>query len=302
VGRSRILVVDDDRTMLHSLTDMVEGLGYEVVAASSWTEALRSFRSARPAAALLDVMMPTIDGYKLTRMLKSEAGDAFVPIILLTALDDVASKRRGMASGADDFLSKPVHSVELEIRLKSMLRIKELADELQLAKQRLERLAVTDSLTSLHNRRSLDEALEREFARARRYGHPLSVLMLDLDHFKQVNDNHGHAVGDAVLELVGDVLKRATRETDIVGRFGGEEFMMLAPHTPREQAELVGERIRELVASDSEAAENLPSVTMSVGLASTEFEVLDNGEQLVKLADDALYEAKRGGRNRVVAK
>lgn len=302
MGRSRILVVDDDRTMLHSLTDMVEGLGYEVVAASSWTEALRSFRSARPAAALLDVMMPTIDGYKLTRMLKSEAGDAFVPIILLTALDDVASKRRGMASGADDFLSKPVHSVELEIRLKSMLRIKELADELQLAKQRLERLAVTDSLTSLHNRRSLDEALEREFARARRYGHPLSVLMLDLDHFKQVNDNHGHAVGDAVLELVGDVLKRATRETDIVGRFGGEEFMMLAPHTPREQAELVGERIRELVASDSEAAENLPSVTMSVGLASTEFEVLDNGEQLVKLADDALYEAKRGGRNRVVAK
>lgn len=295
----RVLIVDDDRAVLASLASMVEESGHEAIPTTSWSEALRISRQTPPDLILLDVMMPTIDGFKLARMMKSEA-PVFVPIILLTALDDLESKRRAMAAGADDFLTKPVTPLELEIRMSSMLRIKELTDQIQAANQMLAEMAVTDPLTHLANRRSLDEHLDREWARSQRYGNPFAVLMLDVDFFKKVNDNHGHAVGDQVLRLISETASQVVRQTDVVGRFGGEEFMVLAPETNAVNAKILAERIRVRIAGASLDHRELPGVTVSVGVASTDRGEIGSVRRLVELADEALYAAKDAGRDRVV--
>lgn len=286
--------------MLEHMSRLVAEAGHEPLSASTWSDAIRLFREGRPDLVLMDVMMPTLDGYKLARILKSDSG-VFVPIILLTALDDVESKRRGMAAGADDFLTKPVSPLELEIRVSAMLRIKELTDQLQDANAKLAQLAVTDPLTGLHNRRSVYSHLEREFVRAKRYEHPLAVAMLDIDHFKKVNDTYGHQTGDQVIRLVADALRRTIRQTDLAGRFGGEEFLILAPETGREHALTMAERIRLAVEEASAVSPGGPPVTVSIGVATTEVPDATSSEELVRLADEALYRAKREGRNRVVA-
>jgi len=297
--RSRVLLVDDDRTMVETFGEMVEACGYQSLPAHTWSDALRIFRRARPDIVLLDVMMPTIDGYKLARMIKADS-DSFVPIILITGLDDLESKRRGMASGADDFLTKPVAPLELQIRLNAMLRIKELTDQLAAANVKLGELAVTDTLTGLCNRRALYAHLEREFNRSRRYGNPFSVLMLDIDHFKSVNDTWGHAVGDRVLVTVSSILKNTVRKTDFVGRYGGEEFLIVAPETPHAAGAVLGERIRRAVEEGTSQVEGQPRVTISIGVACSEIVSVGASEDLVQLADAGLYQAKDGGRNRCV--
>jgi diguanylate cyclase (GGDEF)-like protein len=300
MAKTRILLVDDDRSMLSALDTMVRDAGYEAAMATNWSDALRVFRSYVPDLILLDIMMPTIDGFKLARILKEQSTDRFVPIILITGLGDIESKKRGLASGADDFLTKPVAPVELQLRLRSMLRIKELTDDLQRANNRLAELASTDPLTQLKNRRVIYEHLEREFARARRYSHPLAVFMIDIDHFKAINDGHGHSIGDAVLRMVSAILERSTRETDLVGRYGGEEFIVLAPETAVDAAVIMGERIRLNVAAETERHDQIPSCTISVGVTTTESVKVVHFEDLIHLADEALYSAKRRGRNRVV--
>lgn len=288
--------------MLDHLARMVTDAGYQPMTASNWTDALKLFREERPDLILLDVMMPTVDGYKLARIIKGDSS-AFVPIILLTALDDLESKRRGMASGADDFLTKPVMSLELQIRVSSMLRIKQLTDELHSVNLQLEKLATTDALTGLANRRSLYTQLEREFARAKRYGRAMSAVMIDVDHFKQVNDNHGHPVGDRVLRVIGDVLRASIRTSDFAGRFGGEEFLVLATETGRDTIGIMAERIRATVASTTASApatDGLPHVTVSLGIATSDLVTATSHDELLRYADDALYQAKRGGRNRYV--
>jgi two-component system, cell cycle response regulator len=294
-----VLVVDDEPAMLRALAEMVTDCGYQALTAGSWTEALRIYRHSRPAVVVLDVVMPGVDGYKLSRMFKSETA-GFVPVILVTGLGDMESRRRGMAAGADDFLTKPVSPLELEIRLKSMLRIKQLTDELHGVNEKLARLAVTDPLTGLQNRRSLDDHLRREHDRARRYGGAFTVAILDIDHFKPINDTYGHTVGDQVLVRVSRELERRVRKTDVVGRWGGEEFLVLAPETPAEGALILGERLREAVAVAASREAGLPPVTASIGLASSDAAPEDGVDELILRADAALYEAKRRGRNRCV--
>jgi diguanylate cyclase (GGDEF)-like protein len=297
-GPARILVVDDDPLLVEALAQAARSLGHDAIVANSPSDALRHFRESRPDLVVLDVVMPTLDGFKLARMMKADGGP-FVPIILVTGLDDLESKRRGMAAGADDFLAKPVNPVELEIRLSSMLRIKELTDQLQEANARLAQLAVTDPLTGLANRRALYAHLDREVDRAKRYKHPLAVLVIDIDHFKQVNDVHGHQTGDRVLNHVAQVITQSVRASDVAGRFGGEEFIVLAPETPAPAVRVVAERIRRAVETQTAQQKGLPGVTVSIGAAgASEGEI--STESLVARADAALYEAKRGGRNRVV--
>ncbi len=295
----RVLLVDDDRTMLTALSEMVRDIGHQPFPASTWSEALQIFREVDPHIALLDVMMPTIDGYKLTGMLRA-AADRFIPIILITGLDDIESKRRGMAAGADDFLTKPVAPLELQIRLSSMLRIKQLTDEIHAVNDKLAQIAVTDPLTKLFNRRAVYEHLEREFARSQRYGNPFCVFMMDIDHFKNVNDTYGHSVGDQVLVLVSDALRKSVRGTDVIGRYGGEEFIVLAPETDVESARVLGERLRTCVSAQTHDAAGVPGVTISIGVAQAESGNMSHFEELVHLADSALYDAKRGGRDRCV--
>ncbi|HEY3359642.1 MAG TPA: diguanylate cyclase [Polyangia bacterium] len=296
----RILILDDDRSVRQLIARMLEEFGYEPVVAANWTEALRLFREDPPDLVLLDIMMPGVDGYKMAKMFRAQGG-AFVPIILLTALEDLQSKRRGMAAGADDFLTKPVSPLELQIRVSSMLRIKVLTDQLARANAQLAELAVTDALTGLYNRRYLYQQIEREFARARRYQRPLACFVLDLDHFKHVNDTFGHQVGDRVLRIVGDVMKASLRNTDLASRFGGEEFVILAPETNAEASLIVAERIRTRIAAQTTAAgPEVPPVTVSIGVCTTAHPQAISHEELVRLADEALYRAKNEGRDRVV--
>jgi diguanylate cyclase (GGDEF)-like protein len=267
-----------------------------VLGAESGLEGLRLVRKADPDLVILDVVMPAIDGYKIAAAIKRQR--RFVPVILLTSLQDVEAKRCGQAAGADDFLCKPVSAVELEIRVAAMLRIGRLTAELAAANGRLLALANTDGLTGLPNRRRFDEIYKAECHRGDRYARPLSALLVDVDHFKRVNDTYGHPVGDEVLRRVADALKSILRSSDHVARYGGEEFAILAPETGREGASLLAERIRrEVELLEIPVGEKLVRITCSVGVAVREGGL--SSCQLIRRADMALYQAKHSGRNRV---
>jgi two-component system cell cycle response regulator len=296
---ARVLIVDDDALQCSHLAQVMREWDAEPFTAQTLADALRLHKEARPDLVLLDVMMPHVDGYKLAQMFKRNA--TFVPIILLTALEDIDSKRRGLSAGADEFLTKPVNTLELQIRMSSMLRIKRLADELEKVNKELAELATVDALTAVANRRAVEQRLAHEFQRAKRYKHPLSVMLVDIDHFKSVNDTYGHPVGDKVLVEVAAAIRQSIRGTDMVGRFGGEEFIVLAPETPASAGGIVAERVRQSIAhrTSGKSDQGMPAVTASIGVASTEIAAA-NETELVTRADQALYRAKREGRNRVI--
>jgi two-component system, cell cycle response regulator len=296
---ARILIVDDDPLQCKHFSRLVAEWAAVAFTATSLAEALRLYRTVAPDLVMLDVLMPHVDGYKLSQIFKREG--RFVPIILLTALDDLESKRRGLAAGADEFLTKPVNALELQIRATSMLRIKRLADELEAANAKLTALATIDSLTQLPNRRVLSDRLAFEFARAGRYVQPLSCLMVDVDYFKKVNDTFGHQIGDKVLTEVGATLQKTIRTTDLVGRYGGEEFMVILPQTRGVDARIAAERLRRAVATRPRASSDIPEVTVSIGIGSMEQPTAASVDDLVHRADQALYKAKEAGRNRVAS-
>jgi diguanylate cyclase (GGDEF)-like protein len=295
-----ILVVDDDDDVRGFLREILEGDGHKVIEASTGFEALGALELHRPQLVLLDVLMPSMDGFAVVQAIKSRPG-AFVPVILLTALDDPPSRARGIAAGADEVLAKPVHPAELRLRVRAMLRIQQLADELHSANRRLQLLARTDELTRVRNRRGLRSALVREFQRASRYRLRLSILAFDIDHFKRVNDTHGHATGDVILKLVARALKDGLRQVDVVGRVGGEEFVVVCPETSSDEAILVAERLRAAVALEEVAAPTggTVSVTISCGVATMSELPARTADELLAFADAALYQAKARGRNRV---
>jgi diguanylate cyclase (GGDEF)-like protein len=292
---ARILIVDDDKMHCRHLADLVKKWDAIPYVAQTTPEALRLYREVEPDVVLLDVLMPHVDGYKLAKIFKGDG--KYIPIVLLTALEDLESKRRGLAAGGDEFLTKPVNILELEIRVSSMLRIRRLTNELEDANRQLQAFASIDPLTQLQNRRVLDERLDQEFARATRHRRPLACVMMDIDHFKRVNDTHGHIVGDRVLAQVATAISATIRKTDVAGRYGGEEFLVLVPETHAPGAQVLGERLRHAVAA-GRGDSRLPGVTISVGIATTELQV-SSAVDLVRRADEALYEAKAAGRDRV---
>ena len=294
---ARILIVDDDRAQCGHLTEIVKKWDAIPFVAQTTADALRLYRDVEPDIVLLDVLMPQIDGYKLAKIFKADG--KYIPIILLTALEDLDSKRRGLAAGGDEFLSKPVNVLELQIRVSSMLRIRRLTHELEGANRQLQAYASIDPLTQLANRRVLDERLDQEFARATRHSHPLACMMIDVDHFKKVNDEHGHIVGDRVLAQVAAAITATIRKTDVAGRYGGEEFLVLVPETPCTGAHVLAERLRRAVASIGRSGGDVPAVTVSIGIATTELK-LPSAQELLRRADGALYAAKNAGRDRVV--
>jgi diguanylate cyclase (GGDEF)-like protein len=296
---AEILVVDDDADVRLFVRAVLEADGYRVVEASSGREAIRRLRTRRPALILLDVMMPAMDGYAVVEAIKSAPGP-FVPVILLTALDDPDSRKRGIDAGADEVLAKPVRPFELRLRCRAMLRIHQLNEALHIANRRLRALARTDELTRVRNRRGLRVALSREFRRAERYGGALTVMAFDVDRFKAVNDAHGHLVGDRVLYAVAQALKRGVREVDVVGRVGGEEFVVVAPETAGREAMALAERLRREVAERVVTTpDGLPiRVTVSCGVATLPEHATCSADELLALADAALYRAKATGRDR----
>lgn len=294
-----VLVVDDDPTHGEEVARTVAELGYHVTVTATWTQALRAFRAQIIDLVLMDAMMPTVDGFKLTRILRGYT-DSYVPILFLTGLADANSREQCVSAGADDFLSKPVDPLELKVRLKAMLRIRQLTWALEEQSRQLETLAHNDPLTGIANRRSFAKRIDEELERARRTGGALSLLMLDIDHFKRVNDTFGHAIGDDVLSYFGDLLERTSRGCDVPFRLGGEEFAILAPDSDEAAAEVLAERVRETFETQSEDATAAGRLTVSIGIASTAgMPVGVTAAQLTEAADRTLYAAKRKGRNRV---
>lgn len=295
-----MLLVDDDRVGTKRVQRMVEKLGHATVAAHTWIEALRAFSAHEIDLVLMDAVMPTVDGFKLTRILRERA-TSYVPIVFVAGRSDEAARRRSFEAGADDLLAKPVDEVELALRIAGMLRIRDLTRALEEKTHALADMARRDALTGLLNRRALDEALPREIERARRYERDLTVLMLDVDHFKRVNDELGHEAGDRVLACLGKVLSEDLRLSDMAFRYGGEEMTVLAPETSAEGGLQLAERIRRAFAHESARASVAGSQSLSIGVASVRDvagPIDDDGRVLVAAADHALYEAKRAGRDR----
>ncbi|HET7228677.1 MAG TPA: diguanylate cyclase [Longimicrobium sp.] len=307
-GKVRVLVVDDLPDNVEILRARLESRGYQVATASNGEEALAVVHSDPPQLILCDVMMPGIDGYEVSRRIKQDDKLPFIPIILVTALGETEHIVQGLNTGADDYIAKPYHFNELEARVRAMLRIKRLQDELdqknrelEIANKRLRKLSITDGLTELFNHRHVHELLRDEFERSRRSGEPLGVAMIDLDRFKAINDTYGHPTGDVVLYETARILRETAREIDMVGRYGGEEFIAILPNTTEEEAARFAERVRTAVEEHvyrDEATEI--RMTCSSGVASFPMENVDTPEALLKEADEALYVAKESGRNRVI--
>jgi diguanylate cyclase (GGDEF)-like protein len=297
---TRILVVDDHEDNVELLRARLEARGYEVDAAMDGQEALDRVRADPPDLMLLDVMMPRIDGIEVTRQIKGDSSLPFIPIIMQTALETTEDKVEGLDAGADDYITKPINFAELEARVKSLLRIKELQDELARANEALLKASQTDGLTGLDNRRHIEERLTEMFEHAVRLAEPLGCVMCDIDHFKSVNDTYGHQVGDAVLRQVADILRNSAREIDRVGRYGGEEFIVLLPSANVDDVAGFAERLRRAVEAHEFTYEGgTLRRTLSAGAAAWPNTAIHHQEGLVKAADDALYLAKQNGRNRV---
>ena len=306
-GPTRILVVDDVPDNVEILDARLSSRGYAVITASTGEEALERVQEEPPHLILLDVMMPGLDGHEVARRIKDDESLPFIPIILVTALNEAEDVVQGLESGADDYISKPYNFRELEARVRAMLRIKFLQDELdlknrelELANRRLKQLSITDGLTELFNHRHIHELLQDEFERSRRTGDPIAVAMMDLDRFKNINDTYGHPTGDVILYETALIIKETAREIDMPGRYGGEEFIAILPGTDEDAAAHFAERVRQAVEKYlfRDGAVEV-RMTVSCGVASFPSEGVDSPEALLKAADEALYEAKDGGRNQV---
>ncbi len=297
----RILVADDDRVTREYVGGLLRGNGMQVRTAPDGREALEIARGGEVDLVLLDVMMPGLDGIDCCRLIKSMTQESFLPVILLTAKSDPKSRVEGLRIGADDYLGKPFDERELLARVRGMLRIKKMHDEVRGARERLEELSVRDEMTGLYNYRYLTTRLGEEFKRAERYKDPLACVMIDLDHFKRVNDGHGHDVGDAVLREVAVRLRQAVREIDVVARYGGEEFLLILPSTHFSGALTVSDRVwRAMRESPMRGPSGVQlKVTLSAGVALYPSRDVRTKDDLLKAADRALYQAKDDGRDRV---
>ena len=301
-----ILIVEDESNSRYLLNTYLTNEGYKVKEARSGEEALKAVTEAVPSVIILDVLLPGLTGYEVCRRLKHSISTDFIPIILVTALRGDEERIQGIEAGADDFISKPFNRVELLTRIKSLLRIKGLhdaleqkIDELEKARTKLRKLAVTDGMTGLYNYRAFKGQLHLEISRSRRFGLPLSLLMMDIDHFKEYNDKYGHVNGDLVLRTFAKLLKDNIRDVDCLARYGGEEFVLILPGTDKRSARTASEKLRKLVAGNPFPPRELNKgqVTISIGVASYPEDAKDESE-LVHLTDKALYRAKANGRNR----
>jgi diguanylate cyclase (GGDEF)-like protein len=294
--RSLILIVDDDVANIEVLNAVLED-DYEVCFATSGEDAIKIALELLPDLILLDVLMPGIDGYEVCRRLKADNLVADVPIIFVTGLDDQEAEIRGLALGAIDYVTKPISPVIVRARVRNHIELKRMRDQLA-------ELAVTDALTGLNNRRRLEQWLKIETTRSARTADYLSVIMLDVDFFKQYNDTYGHPAGDRCLVMVAAALNRAVRRAaDLTARYGGEEFACILPRTEHEAAMVVARNVRDQVLAlgiphiKSAAA---ACVTVSVGVATANCLPGMAPELWIKAADSQLYLAKSAGRNSVI--
>jgi two-component system cell cycle response regulator len=291
-----ILIAEDDPVSRIRLQRVLESFGYRVTAVENGAHAWEAFdRAEGLMVAILDWMMPDIDGIELCRRLKSDPDKRYHYVIMLTVKNRTDDIVGAMDAGADDFISKPFNADELKVRVRAAARIVRLQEELLFK-------ANYDGLTGTFSRRMIMDMLAREAKRAQRTGASLTVAMLDIDYFKRINDRYGHSAGDAVLQVVSQRVVKELRATDLVGRYGGEEFVLILPDCALAAAVEVAERLRQAIRSvPVESGGEWVNVTASIGLAasSSSAESPLDGQAMLDSADRALYRAKEGGRDRV---
>lgn len=297
----KILIAEDDPVSRRLLEAKLIKWGYEVLVTCDGGEAWTALQEEdAPRLAILDWMMPGMDGVEICRRVRQALDAPYTYIILLTALHREVDLVTGMEAGADDYITKPFNANELRVRLRAGKRIVELQNELIATREALREQATHDALTGLWNREEILRFLRQQLTRIEREGGHLGLIMADLDHFKQVNDNYGHVAGDGVLRKVARRMRSLVRDYDQVGRYGGEEFILVLPGCDGEGTAAFAERLRLCVGgSPLDIPEGMIPVTISLGVATAGYREGHNVESLVRAADHALYRAKQNGRNRV---
>ncbi len=293
------MIIDDEAEIRDLLSEILQEEGFEVFVAADGVEGLELFHDIKPDLVITDVKMPHKDGLEVLKGVKDAKFD--IDVIILTGHSDEATAIECLQSGAYDYLLKPVEDIEVLLtavnraihKRKLELKNKDLLRE-------LEEMAIRDPLTGLYNFRQLHVSLDEEMTRSQRYGHAFCVFIVDVDHFKAVNDNCGHLFGDHVLKKLGEIMRRALRDTDRLFRYGGEEFFILMPETSPETADTAADRIMGAIRDHTFISdEKSAKITVSIGGAGFPLQSIDKVE-LIKLADHALYRAKESGRDRFV--
>ena len=307
-SRFPILVVEDDPVSRMLLEKTLTKAGHEVACAKDGREALTCLNEKFYPIVFTDWMMPEVDGLELCRSIRAHVSAGYVFIFLLTARDSRDDMIAGLEAGADDYLTKPFDRAELFARLKTAVRILSLEKSLKEANEAIRVLSITDTMTGCYNRTYMDAQFPNELQRAARYGHPISVLMVDIDHFKEVNDTYGHQAGDQVLKAFVETLCRSIRSgVDWIARYGGEEFILVLPETSFESAQLLAERLRTKISEEIISYKgNEIRITASFGVTGFPSGQGRTGslegfshEAMIRVADKCLYAAKDEGRNRV---
>ena len=294
---AHILIVDDDSAIRDSMHEFVEISGYQSSTAESAEDALEALEKRSVDVVITDIMLPGMDGLELTDRIKKKFD---IDVIVMTGYSGDYSYEEAISKGASDFVFKPVRFEELLLRLRRVLKERRLTQERVHMLDKLKRLSITDGLTKLYNSRYFYNQLKAEIDRTARYQRPLSLLLLDIDRFKEYNDNYGHLEGDKILVRLGEVIKSCLRKMDSAYRYGGEEFTVILPETEGDEAATVAERIRSAVESDRNFPQKekiIGPITISVGV--TEYHPGEDVAVLVQRADKAMYLSKQAGRNRV---
>ncbi len=294
----KILIVDDDATIREAMHEFVKLAGFSVFTASSGEEALELLKTNNISVAITDIMMPGIDGLELTGLIKKNYD---TDVIIITGYSDKYSYEQAISKGASDIIFKPMHYKELLLRLKRVFKERQLRKERSTMLKNLKELAITDELTQLYNSRHFFKQLDLEVYRSKRYEHPLSLLFLDVDHFKKYNDAYGHVQGNKVLIRLGQIIKSCLRTMDSAYRYGGEEFTVILPETEGKEALIVAPRIRASIEAEkfTPGSGKIVNVTISIGV--TEYCPDERVSNFVERADKAMYIAKQQGRNKVAS-
>lgn len=282
-----ILIIDDVTENIQVAAEILKTLKYKILASTNGKAGIEIAKLKQPQLILLDIQMPGMDGFEVCELLKSDDKTKDIPVIFMTARNDDESIDRAFQVGAVDYVTKPIKKLELLARVKTQIRLAQTI----LA---LEKTSFTDGLTGLYNHKKSFDMLDSEILRAKRYGHMLSIIMLDIDFFKKVNDNYGHQMGDAVLKEVSKEIAKTIRNIDIAGRYGGEEFLIVFPEISKQDVIIGAERLRKNI--ENLKFENGLQVTISGGIAVYSNESI---LEIIKIADQNLYKAKHNGRNRI---
>lgn len=291
-----ILIVDDEPDIRNSIHEFIGMAGYKSFETSSAEEALEILKTNIIHVVITDIKLPGMNGLELTDLIKNSYD---TDVIVITGYIGDYSYEEAINKGASDFVSKPVRFEELLLRLRRVLRERNITKERALMLARLQELAITDGLTTLYNSRYFYKQLDSEIDRSRRYNHPLTLLFLDIDHFKHYNDTYGHLEGDKVLAGFGKVIKSCLRKMDTAYRYGGEEFTVILPETSRGEVMTVAKRIKDAIENEQFSPQSGKSISMTISIGVTEYCSGERISTFIQRADKAMYFSKQRGRNQI---